>query len=372
MTTRIFSHQDLMNDRIDFNQSVPVIAHGDSWGSFGSLPPWITGSLFNAMDFGKDVAVVNYAIPGQLLRDLPDPKKFSKFHMAMTLRGMPNWRALLISGGGNDLIEWIRRGEGHDIAQRILRFPAEWLPADQGPTRFLSQAGWASLCDELLEAYVQLDALRDRNFAGMDIVTHVYDYMTPRFAPALNGVSGPWMAPGFLAAGIPPTAWQAVARVLVDWFFDFLEHRVKTRIGGFLVLDTRGGSTPAQPGTSGTSNDWANEIHLTAAGYKKLAKAKCNATLRYRAQSWTTGAIVDTAAIRALAVPMAAAAPKAMAANGALKKKAKTASNGATAEKAEKPMKRAKAAKATKAAKAVKAAKAMRPKAGGKTPTLTA
>ena len=26
-------------------QSVPVIAHGDSWGSFGSLPPWITGSL---------------------------------------------------------------------------------------------------------------------------------------------------------------------------------------------------------------------------------------------------------------------------------------------------------------------------------------
>ena len=56
------------------------------------------------MDFGKDVGIVNYAMPGQLLRDLPDPRKFPTFHLAMTLRGMPDWRAMLISGGGNDLI----------------------------------------------------------------------------------------------------------------------------------------------------------------------------------------------------------------------------------------------------------------------------
>jgi len=297
MTTTIYSHQDLMEDRTDFNSSVPVIAHGDSWGSFGSLPPWITGSLFNALDFGKNVAVVNYAMPGQQLRDLADPRKFSKFHLAMTLRGMPDWRAMLISGGGNDLVEWLRRGEGHDIAQRILRFPKEWLPADQGPTRYLSQAGWASLCEELLAAYVELDALRDQNFAGMDIVTHVYDYMTPRFAPAVNGVAGPWLAPGLLAAGIPDGDWPAIARVLVDWFFDFLEHRVKTRIGGFLVLDTRGGTTPADPRTTGVSKDWANEIHLTAAGYRKLAKTKCNPALKARAAAWTAGAIAEIAEI---------------------------------------------------------------------------
>lgn len=308
MTTTIYTHQDLMDDRTDFNQCVPVIAHGDSWGSFGSLPPWITGSLFNALDFGKDVAVVNYAMPGQQLRDLPDPRKFSKFNLAMTLRGMPDWRAMLISGGGNDLIEWVRRGEGHDIAQRILRFPKEWLPPDQGPTRYLSQPGWASLCDELLQAYVALDALRDQNFAGMDIVTHVYDYMTPRFAPAVNGVAGPWLAPSFLAAGIPDGDWPAVARALVDWFFDFLEHRVKTRIGGFVVLDTRGGSTPADPGSTGISNDWANEIHLTAAGYRKLAKSRCNPTLQARAQAWTTGATAGIAAVTAVMDD----APKAM------------------------------------------------------------
>ncbi|OWQ91574.1 hypothetical protein CDN99_10575 [Roseateles aquatilis] len=296
MTTEIYSHQDLMDDRIDFNQFVPVIAHGDSWGSFGSLPPWITGSLFNHMDFGKDVAIVNYAMPGQLLRDLPDPKRFAKFNLAMTLRGMPNWRAMLISGGGNDLIDWIRRGEGVDITHRILRYPDEWLPVSQGPTRYLSQAGWVNLCQELLNAYVKLDALRDGNYAQMEIVTHVYDYMTPRFAPALNGVSGPWMAPGFHDAGIPADQWQAVARVLVDGFHDFLVNQVKSKIGGFVVLDTRGGSIPAAPGTTGISNDWANEIHLTASGYDKLAKAKCDATLQDHAQYWTTGATAGVVA----------------------------------------------------------------------------
>ncbi|ANH66608.1 hypothetical protein [Mitsuaria sp. 7] len=334
MTLKIYSHQDLMQGRTNFNQFVPVIAHGDSWGSFGSLPPWITGSLFNAMDFGKDVGIVNYAMPGQLLRDLPDPKKFSHFHLAITLRGMPDWRAMLISGGGNDLIEWARRGQGYDITQRVLRYPSEWLPPDQGTTRFVSQKGWSSLCDELLEAYVALDALRDGNYEQMEIITHVYDYMTPRFAPALNGVSGPWMAPAFHAAGIPEDQWQALARVLVDWFHDFLEHQVKTRIGGFVVLDTRGGSTPAAPGTTGISNDWANEIHLTAAGYKKLAKAKCNAELQAHAANWTTGEIAEVLS------PFPPPPP-----------------SPANAAKSTKALKKAPAAPAKKVKKAAKAAK---------------
>lgn len=296
MTTQIYSHQDLMQGRTNFNQSVPVIAHGDSWGSFGSLPPWITGSLFNQMDFGKDVGIVNYAMPGQLLRDLPDPRKFPTFHLAMTLRGMPDWRAMLISGGGNDLIDWARRGPGYDLTQRVLRHADEFLPPDHGPSRYLSQTGWTHLCEELLDAYLDLDALRDQNYPRMEIITHVYDYMTPRFAPAVGGVSGPWLAPAFTSAGIPAGDWQAAARVLVDWFHDFLEQRVKTTIGGFVVLDTRGGSVPAAPGTTGISNDWANEIHLTAAGYRRLATATCNPDLQAHAAQWTTGEIADTLA----------------------------------------------------------------------------
>ena len=306
MTTKMYSNEDLRQGRTDFNQFVPVIAHGDSWGSFGSLPTWLTGSLFNALDFGKDVGIVNYAMPGQLLRDLPDAKKFSKFNQAMTARGAPQWRALMISGGGNDLIDWIRRSPGFDLSQRILRRQDEWQDPSQGVARYLSQSGWTNLCDELMDAYMKLDALRDGNFAGMVIITHVYDYMTPRFAPVIGGGSNAWMAPAFEMAGIPKGDWTAVAHVLVDWFHDFLDHQVKARIGGVLVLDTRGGSRPAAPGTTGVSNDWANEIHLTAQGYRTLAGAKCNATLTALAATWTTGEIADAgtppaaAALRAL------------------------------------------------------------------------
>ncbi|WP_431258405.1 hypothetical protein ACQ86G_28500 [Roseateles chitinivorans] len=358
MTTKMYSNEDLRQGRTDFNQFVPVIAHGDSWGSFGSLPTWLTGSLFNALDFGKDVGIVNYAMPGQLLRDLPDPKKFSKFNQAMTARGTPHWRALMISGGGNDLIDWIRRSPGFDLSQRILRRQDEWQDPSQGVARYLSQSGWTHFCEELMDAYVKLDALRDGNFAGMVIITHVYDYMTPRFAPVIGGGSNAWMAPAFEMAGIPKGDWTAVAHVLVDWFHDFLDHQVKARIGGFLVLDTRGGSKPAVPGTTGISNDWANEIHLTAQGYRTLAAAKCNATLTALATTWTTGEIADAttppaaAALRALESTLQASAGAPPTTAKAMAKSVKQVPD-APAKKLKKPVK-TKAAKVTKAAKSTK------------------
>ena len=37
--------------------------------------------------------------------------------------------------------------------------------------------------------------------------------------------------------------------------------------------------------------------HLTAAGYRKLAKTKCNPALKARAAAWTAGAIAEIAEI---------------------------------------------------------------------------
>lgn len=286
MTTKMYSHRDLMENKPDFNSTFPVLAHGDSWGSFGSIVPWATGGLFEHLDFGRDVSMINYAVPGQLLRDLPDPQRFSKFNLAVTLRGMPQWRALLVSGGGNDLIEWVRRGPGNELTHRILRYKNEWLPENFGVARYVSHAGWVNLCQEMLAAYVQFDDLRDKYQPKMQFVTHVYDYMTPRFAPALKGLAGPWLAPEFTAAQIPKSDWPKVSSMLIDLFHDFLTREVQSKIGNFLVLDTRGGTTPAKKGSTGVSNDWANEIHLTPVGYTKLAEKNCNQSLRQLATSW--------------------------------------------------------------------------------------
>lgn len=286
MTTTMYSHRDLMEDKIDLPNELPILAHGDSWGSFGSALPWITGSLFEQFDFGRDVGIVNYAMPGQLLRNLSDVNRYSKFNLAATLKGMPPWRALLVSGGGNDLIEWVRRGPGNELSHRILRYSAEWLPASLGAARYISQSGWVNLCTGMMVAYADFDAMRDKHHPDMTIVTHVYDYMTPRYAPALKGAAGSWLAPEFMAAGIPKSDWTKVAHMLVDLFHDFLTRDVQTKIGGLLVLDTRDGATPAKVGTIGVSNDWANEIHLTRDGYAKVAASKCNAALKQLASSW--------------------------------------------------------------------------------------
>lgn len=294
MTTTLYSHHDLMGDKINFNSQVPVIAHGDSWGSFGSLPTTLTGSVFEHFDFGKNVAIVNYAIPGLMLTEMPDAKRFSMFHLAMTLKGMPHWRALLISGGGNDLIDWVRRSPQEPLSHRILRYQKndEWLAPELGPARYVSQVGWGNLCQTLMAAYEKFNELRLQCYPAMTLVTHVYDYMTPRFAPAIEDVGGgPWLAPSFKAAGIPQDQWPQVAHLLVDWFHEFLTTEVRPHFTNFVVLDTRGAAVPAVLGSTGVSNDWANEIHLTDPGYAKLAHAKCNGSLTALAVPWKTGAL---------------------------------------------------------------------------------
>ena len=278
--TRLYSHQQLMNDPTLVMGQVPLIAHGDSWFSFGDFFPTKTRSLLDFFQFGRDAGIVNYAMPGQKLKDYPDPQRYAKFHLAMTLRGMPRWGALLLSGGGNDMIAWLRRGPGTDLSQRLLRAPAEWLPEHFGPLRYVSEHGWSNLCAELLQAYTELDTLRDQCANPQaPMVTHVYDYMVPRFAYAAGGLAGPWCAPSLQTFQIPAEAWAPIMRVLVDWNHSFLTHTVQNCIGNFVVLDTRGVSQPAEAGSTGRSGDWQNEIHLTPEGYDKLARRSCNDTL---------------------------------------------------------------------------------------------
>ncbi len=64
---------------------------------------------------------------------------------------------------------------------------------------------------------------------------------------------------------------------------------MQPQVRNFVVLDTRGGATPAIPGSTGStgvSGDWQNEIHLTSEGCGKLAKARCNAALQALASTW--------------------------------------------------------------------------------------
>lgn len=60
--THLHSHQQLMNDPTLFTGQVPLIAHGDSWFSFGDFFPTRTRSLLDFCSFGRDVGIGNFVV----------------------------------------------------------------------------------------------------------------------------------------------------------------------------------------------------------------------------------------------------------------------------------------------------------------------
>ncbi|NDD55708.1 hypothetical protein EBZ39_17890, partial [bacterium] len=85
---------------------------------------------------------------------------------------------------------------------------------------------------------------------------------------------GTWLHEPLVAVGAPePLRYEIIKRVanrVIQAISDF--HDPAKRI---YVVDTRGTTVPALPGTTGDSADWANEVHPNALGYGKLARRIC-------------------------------------------------------------------------------------------------
>lgn len=270
--TLINSPADRLCD-IDFSSSAPVLAHGDSWFAFGSFPPWTTGNLLQQVQFQQDVTIVNFGHQGEELQNLFDEDQYPYFVEALTLRGMPAWKAILVSGGGNDLIDWLQRSPNNvKPSQRLLLAPSE--RAQSGSVdRYLSVPGWFMICQQILTAYQTLSELRSRSTdSSSPIIAHVYDYFTPRDSGPTGTTHSAWIAPYLRQIfQIPDLDWIPLAHLLIDKFHDFLSTVVCQHIKNMHVIDTRGCLAPATLGSIGPSGGWENEIHPTPSGYQKLA-----------------------------------------------------------------------------------------------------
>ncbi len=123
------------------------------------------------------------------------------------------WDLILLSGGGNDLI---------DDADDILLPPAARSATTAGPADYCDQARLQRLKDDVQTGYRSIVALRDApdsTAIGKPILTHTYDYPTPRNAQArfiLVPVLGPWLFRALTDAQVPQTDWIGVSDYLVD------------------------------------------------------------------------------------------------------------------------------------------------------------
>jgi hypothetical protein len=251
------------------------LAEGDSWFSIGALNPAKNSNLLFEMEFEQSACAVNCASPGDTLRRMSQISTDKGFIALLRGRTARIWDGLLISCGGNDLIDALGvHGPGIPPDKRLLLEATEWGDVALGPKRYLSDAGWQTFSTYLKANLELMIGLRDSGPSkGAPMFLHGYSVPMPRPAGAGLG-AGPWLLPAVQAYSIPEDDYAGVARVLIERLAALLAECAadNARFPNLHFFDTtRIEIEPAEPGADGESGDWINEIHLTWRGCQKLA-----------------------------------------------------------------------------------------------------
>ncbi|MBX3603678.1 MAG: hypothetical protein KF788_00325 [Piscinibacter sp.] len=251
------------------------LAEGDSWFSIGALNPAKNSNLLFEMEFERSACAVNCASPGDTLRRMSQINTDRNYVALLRGKTARLWDGLLLSCGGNDLIDALGvHGAGIPQDKRLLLEAAEWGDAALGPRRYLSDAGWQTFRTYLAANLELMIGLRDSGPSrGAPIFLHGYSVPMPRPAGAGLG-AGPWLLPAVQAYAIPEADYAGVARLLIERLAALLADCAadSARFPNLHFFDTTQiALDPALPGTEGESGDWINEIHLTWRGCAKLA-----------------------------------------------------------------------------------------------------
>lgn len=245
------------------------LAEGDSWMDASA---WNQGSLpeFLARDFnrsGDSNLIVNLSTSGHTLTRIVD-----------MMRGDFGWwirqqryDGILFSAGGNDFID---AAQVMTPGQGLLRdLRGQPMPAEAADC--LRPEALQRLVRDYLDpnfAAIHRAVRRSGPNAKTPIYLNGYDTPTARDAPAIRGLSGPWLCSAYTRHGIAPPLWPALTRVVFDELWRTVQGWA-ARHDGVVVVPTRGLLDPADPGDPDDSGDWINEIHPNPGGWKKQARA---------------------------------------------------------------------------------------------------
>lgn len=255
-----------------------VLAEGDSWFNLGFNPlsPEFFGgakNLLEALDFKKSTVIANLALSGDTIKHIADLKANQNLLDALDYR---KWHLILISAGGNDLIDALI-GD-YKIEGAAIEILKKSVPSSHF-MEYINTIALESLLNYIETYYFKISELRNTIGSGKNkdaiIIVHCYDYIVARNAPArfLGFKLGPWAHKAFKAYQIPQNNWK----LITDYLFNRLAERLSrlpNKIPNFAVVNTLGTLHLADPNEKGNSNDWANEIHPNPDGYSKLAEKK--------------------------------------------------------------------------------------------------
>ena len=255
------------------------LAQGDSWFSIGALPPTRTTRVVAELRLEKSTVVVNCAKPGAVLQRMTNTSKEVQFLKLLRGKMALKWDALLISGGGNDLIDAVGSAPTGAPNQRLLRTPAERGNGPLAGADYISEPGWQVFTDHIAAVFNQLVDERDSGVnRPTPLVWHNYARVMPRPSGAGLGF-GPWLLPALDSYAVPPADRLAVADELLSRLGALIGSLVAARHAAdadcrlFVADSMNAGITIADAGSTDVSGDWVNEIHLTRSGYQKCAEA---------------------------------------------------------------------------------------------------
>ena len=238
-----------------------LVAEGDSWFDYPMQ------DVLRLLEDEYLYDVESVAHKGDCVEDMAHSKgQFEEFarRLEKLLGESKIPRAILLSGGGNDIA-------GDEFAI-LLNHAASTLPP-------LNESIVSGVVDvRLKEAYVRiLSGLTEisKSYLGrpLPIVMHGYDHPVPDGRGFMGGwwaLPGPWLKPGFTKKGhLDLAANTAVVTELIDRFNTMLASVVSVPAFSHVhYLDLRG--TLRNDGTY--KKDWANELHPSASGFDLVTK----------------------------------------------------------------------------------------------------
>lgn len=256
-----------------------LLAQGDSWFSIGALPPTATTRVLAELKLRPSCVIVNCARPGALLHRMTDTTTEQGFLGLLRGHTARRWHAVLLSGGGNDLIEAVGAAPTAAPARRLLLTPAERGPGPLAGTGYVSEAGWQTFADHIAEVFDRVVDARDAGpNRGVPLVWHNYARVMPTQVGAGLGF-GPWLRPALDAYQVPAEDRLKVSDELIARLARLVNATVAARrdrdlTSNLHVVDSQSaGLELAAPDATGPSGDWINEIHPSKPGYVKVAMA---------------------------------------------------------------------------------------------------
>ncbi len=219
-----------------------LLAEGDSWFQY---PLW----LKDVIDYlSADYNIMCLSAAGDELSEMIEDGDYWDYLEALSDQGHPI-RALLLSGGGNDI-----------VGDPLVDLLNDYDPHGSAATH-LNESNVSEMFAEIEAGYIGIiERVRSR-FSDLPVVVHGYDYARPLpdqgfKIPPLDG----WLGEPMRRKGIPDGPLQAeIIKLLIDRINLVLEQLAGRE--GVHFVDNR----------DVVASDWHDELHPKDEGFKRVA-----------------------------------------------------------------------------------------------------